>query len=272
LRVTPQGECNMFLSCVKLRWLAVAAIAIAVIGFQGAVYATVLNQSFENDALSDGSSVNNGYADDGTMSNWSYHNAGLSGWAGMIINNPLGAPGNFTMYGASGNNPPWGGTGANDLEIQAAGGTSAYYVYQDVGTIVSGNEYDLIAAVGVFSDYGLTSKNTHGWEVDAWVGIMSASQSWGSYLARTKVSYDNNLSLHKGSLGEVYAKYVADGTHAGETLRIFMANTAQYNGGNTPGWSWVEFDNVRLTPEPGTFALVATGLIGLLAYAWRKRR
>jgi hypothetical protein len=34
------------------------------------------------------------------------------------------------------------------------------------------------------------------------------------------------------------------------------------------------FDNFSLTivPEPGTLALLATGLLGLLAYAWRKRK
>jgi hypothetical protein len=35
-------------------------------------------------------------------------------------------------------------------------------------------------------------------------------------------------------------------------------------------------DNMRMSsavvPEPGTLALLATGLIGLLAYAWRKRK
>ena len=35
-------------------------------------------------------------------------------------------------------------------------------------------------------------------------------------------------------------------------------------------------DNAIVTtsaiPEPGTLTLLATGLIGLLAYAWRKRR
>ena len=34
------------------------------------------------------------------------------------------------------------------------------------------------------------------------------------------------------------------------------------------------FDNVRLTsvPEPSTLALLASGLFGLVAYAWRKRK
>ncbi|MBU4273117.1 MAG: PEP-CTERM sorting domain-containing protein [Planctomycetes bacterium] len=33
-------------------------------------------------------------------------------------------------------------------------------------------------------------------------------------------------------------------------------------------------DNFKLTviPEPSTLALLATGLIGLLCYAWRKRK
>ena len=30
--------------------------------------------------------------------------------------------------------------------------------------------------------------------------------------------------------------------------------------------------SVTAVPEPGTFALLAAGLLGLLAYTWRKRR
>jgi sorbitol-specific phosphotransferase system component IIA len=39
----------------------------------------------------------------------------------------------------------------------------------------------------------------------------------------------------------------------------------------------VAWDNIRLngpvsTPEPGTLAILASGLIGLVCYAWRKRK
>jgi hypothetical protein len=33
-----------------------------------------------------------------------------------------------------------------------------------------------------------------------------------------------------------------------------------------------QLDNFGVTPEPGTLVLVLTGLVGLLAYAWRKRK
>lgn len=67
------------------------------------------------------------------------------------------------------------------------------------------------------------------------------------------------------------------------------------NNGVTPDWTYTytdgnpsisyvaignvggvatSFDNLTLssTPEPGTFVLVTTGILGLLVYAWRKRR
>jgi hypothetical protein len=34
----------------------------------------------------------------------------------------------------------------------------------------------------------------------------------------------------------------------------------------------MDVDNVHVTPEPSTLVLAAVGLIGLLAYVWRKCR
>jgi hypothetical protein len=35
---------------------------------------------------------------------------------------------------------------------------------------------------------------------------------------------------------------------------------------------WLQISTVNSIPEPSTFVLAAIGLIGLLAYAWRKRK
>ncbi|MCX5653889.1 MAG: PEP-CTERM sorting domain-containing protein, partial [Planctomycetota bacterium] len=50
-------------------------------------------------------------------------------------------------------------------------------------------------------------------------------------------------------------------------------NIRLYNPGGTPD-QWLRVDNmtVDVVPEPGTLLLLVTGLLGLLAYAWRKRK
>ena len=71
----------------------------------------------------------------------------------------------------------------------------------------------------------------------------------------------------------------ADG-YAGENLLFTAPQTARYvkfdistgyGDGLAPGLSEVRFIGAPV-PEPGTLVLLACGLLGLLAYAWRKRK
>lgn len=59
-------------------------------------------------------------------------------------------------------------------------------------------------------------------------------------------------------------------TNAYTSYRLLVASTR-----DTSGWYLTQYAEVNLggtiVPEPGTLALLASGMIGLLAYAWRKR-
>jgi hypothetical protein len=76
--------------------------------------------------------------------------------------------------------------------------------------------------------------------------------------------YTNDLFLAGGPAADVKAVKLVYTTN-------FHDGTYAYNA-TAFGLSEVLFDNGVSTPEPGTIVLLTTGLIGLLAYAWRKRK
>jgi hypothetical protein len=73
-------------------------------------------------------------------------------------------------------------------------------------------------------------------------GSASASMTTGGILGNIYVPNNGNVSFGNGGLGVTISNHTLMGT------------------------------GTTLVPEPGTLALLASGLVGLLAYAWRKRK
>jgi hypothetical protein len=84
-----------------------------------------------------------------------------------------------------------------------------------------------------------------------------------------------------GTFADASTSVAIGSAHLGEQLYIKLVGTNAAVGGAlaVSGAAEVCFDNVRLdgaalgaVPEPGTLAILASGLLGLLCYAWRKRK
>jgi autotransporter-associated beta strand protein len=93
--------------------------------------------------------------------------------------------------------------------------------------------------------------------------VASITDTAGSW---TLVDSTNMGSITYGSYFEVTR---ADGTPFTNTGGVWTDKVGQQT------WTFTQSTGVlglTTSPEPGTLVLLATGLVGLLAYAWRKRR
>jgi hypothetical protein len=94
----------------------------------------------------------------------------------------------------------------------------------------------------------------------------------GPVTGGTLLAEDNNtLSIPQGTFKTSVVTYAYDPAQSsllGQHLQIRLLALPGVVGGEE-----TEFDNVRLdaVPEPGTIALLAAGLAGLLAAAWRRK-
>jgi hypothetical protein len=79
----------------------------------------------------------------------------------------------------------------------------------------------------------------------------------------------------------VYLSFNVGGDHPADDLSIWRYNGTAWSpfvptdltyDGSFASFTTTALGTYAVVPEPGTLALLATGVLGLLAYAWRKRR
>ena len=178
--------------------------------------------------------------------------------------------GNVNSY-ASGPLDSWNSAGAAHTEI-------------DNGT------FNLVSSGGLAPDGDQTAwcrqepfwQNTGTALVSGWIYTLSFYDGNGeAYVMNhtaTLNAADNTTDLGT-AFGTWFWDAVAtgDGFHAHSFSATYTGDSGKYLGvslGATNPSLWAGFDMVSITsvPEPSVMALMTTGLIGLLCYAWRKRK
>jgi hypothetical protein len=109
----------------------------------------------------------------------------------------------------------------------------------------------------------------HNYLVQYWANASdSSSRTEVNQVDGGAVKLDVNTTNAAGGLGQyVIGTFTAVGTT--QTFTVSKESTTSWK------YVWdsaIQLRDVTVVPEPGTIALLGTGLLGLLAYAWRKRK
>jgi hypothetical protein len=125
-------------------------------------------------------------------------------------------------------------------------------------------------AEGVYDVYvlfwdktGSSDVQNNRWAVEAGIGngALSIYSEYNSTL--TGITADADKQQYQGYLGQA--------TITNGTLAVTIDDGVGANF-NRAWYDGVSYDFVRAVPEPSAFVVMFTGLLGLLAYAWRKRK
>ena len=217
--------------------LGVMAVTLAL-SVDTARATTIFSEDFEATVLAEGAkSAPSGWACADTAKIWRPGTAA--------------APGQFNQTEPMAS--PAGGT--NILELDCS--TTDSYVYRNIGTVAANTDYKVTMAIGWSNAY---------------------SSSGGLYVTL----YDYTSQIQYGSMAVTSTSNQGGWENRSFTVSHTNANLQGDVGNPFSLWLWavegnpVYVDNIRVEastiPEPSTLLLAAFGLLGLLAYAWRKRR
>jgi hypothetical protein len=203
-----------------------------------AAFVNIQNADFESPAL--GNTWNywtSLTADQQTAAAWTATGQAALAKAGVPFAAPSGNSTQFAFLQSDAKTPAW----ATSTITQTATGFTVGASY-NVGFQDALLEYSAASNLSVYLDYGLSTQKL------LYSTSSVAQNTW------TTVS-TSEFTAAKSS---------------------YALSFVSVDGGALGGASVVCLDNVGFTqtavPEPGSIALCAAGVIGLLAYAWRKRR
>jgi hypothetical protein len=211
-----------------------------------------------------------GFAEPIAVSNASFEDGPLppnyvtpDGWGGAFVTESAGV--GLTA----------GTTGSYVGQISSGDGTSAYG-YQNVGRqFVDGTAYTLTAALGMRSD-----RLGQSWFATSLDWAMSLNYAdTGEQVAVLSGTIQSNVS-QAGFLTDTNLQYVANAADSAHGIQIrFLASavgksnmSGNLNDGGPNAFLSVDHVQFSAIPEPSSIVLLSVGLVGLLAYAWRKRK